>query len=145
MKRVLLFLVAVFILLQFFQPDRLDGSGYSAANDFILIDTIDQEQAMVVKQACYDCHSDRPKYPWYSYVSPVSWWIQDHIDHARHDLNFTQWNTYTHEQKEKLLKECADEVYEGDMPLKPYSSMHSEAQLSADQRHKLVLYFRALR
>lgn len=145
MKRVLLFLVLVFVLLQFFQPDRIDKSRYKAENDFVLLDSTDAEMALLVKQACYDCHSDQPKYPWYSYISPVSFWIQDHIDHARHHLNFTDWNAYTAEDLAEILDESAEEVLDGEMPLKPYVSMHAEAQLSEKQRQQLALYFKSIR
>lgn len=31
--------------------------------------------AELVMEACYDCHSNRTDWPWYSYVAPVSWLV----------------------------------------------------------------------
>lgn len=64
----------------------------------------------LAKRACFACHSNETDWPWYSHVAPLSWWIQDHVDSGREELNFSTWNS----------GEDADDVYEsvaeGEMP-----------------------------
>src|SRR6478735_10619944 len=43
-------------------------------------------------RACFDCHSNLTKWPWYSNVAPVSWLIQRDVDGGRAALNFSEWN-----------------------------------------------------
>ncbi len=98
----------------------------------------------ILAKACYDCHSSTTTYPWYSYVTPVNFWQQDHINEAREELNFSDWGNYSAKRIDKKLKEIKHEISEGDMPLPSYTWMHSDAQLSDAQRKDLVGFFEAL-
>jgi len=49
-----------------------------------------QTRALAVR-ACYDCHSDEVRTPWYGKIAPVSWWIANHLDDCRAALNFPDW------------------------------------------------------
>ncbi len=46
------------------------------------------EVARILDAACYDCHSDRTRWPWYSRVAPVSWIAAHHVAAGRRRLNF---------------------------------------------------------
>jgi len=43
-------------------------------------------------RACFGCHSNQVRWPWYSNVAPVSWMIQNHVDEARDELNYSEWD-----------------------------------------------------
>ena len=43
----------------------------------------------ILKKACYDCHSNESKYPWYANVQPFGWFLEDHIQEGRKELNFS--------------------------------------------------------
>ena len=30
--------------------------------------------------ACYDCHSNEVRTPWYGKIAPVSWWLTNHVE-----------------------------------------------------------------
>jgi len=84
-------------------------------------------------RACFDCHSNEARWPWYSHIAPASWLLQSHVDEARDALNFSEWNrTYTG------ADEAADEVAEGEMPLKSYLLLHPSARLSPEEKQALV-------
>jgi hypothetical protein len=97
----------------------------------------------VLQRACYDCHSAATRWPWYSYVAPVSWAVAHHVEEGREHLDFTQWDRYRAKKRGKLLEEAAEEVGEGEMPLLPYRLAHPEARLDAAERKALVEWFRA--
>ena len=137
-------IVAFLIIGQFFRIDKSAPESV-AADDFITVSNPPEEITTILKTACYDCHSHQSTYPWYSNVAPVSWWIKDHINEAREELNFSTWNTFTQKRKDHKLEEISEEVEEGEMPLKSYLWTHDEARLTDDQRTKLSEWFKEYR
>jgi hypothetical protein len=91
----------------------------------------------VLRAACYDCHSNETRWPWYGYVAPVSWLVTHDVKEAREELNFSEWNLLSDEDAEELREEVWEEVEEGEMPLRKYRWMHSDARLSDAQRRVL--------
>ena len=43
------------------------------------------------ERACRDCHSNDTRWPWYSNVAPVSWFVIDHVNHGRSHFNYSDW------------------------------------------------------
>jgi hypothetical protein len=84
----------------------------------------------IIDRSCRDCHSDATRYPWYSYVFPVSLLISDDVKAGREHLNFSQWNQYPVVRRERALSEIANQVQDGGMPLTIYTWMHRNAKLS---------------
>ncbi|NIP39470.1 MAG: heme-binding protein [Candidatus Dadabacteria bacterium] len=92
----------------------------------------------IFKRACYDCHSNETKWPWYSKVAPPSWFVINHINEGRDEYNFSTWDKYSLEKKSEIIEEIWEEVDEGKMPLWSYIILHPEAKLSAQD--KKVIY-----
>lgn len=42
-------------------------------------------------RSCLDCHSNEVNWPWYSNIAPMSWFIEDEVEHAREEMNFSDW------------------------------------------------------
>lgn len=142
-KRILLGLLGVFALLQFFQIDKANPAE-TEGQDFLSVVHPPEEVALLLKDACYDCHSYHTEYPWYANIQPVGWWLKGHIDEGREHLNFSAWATYDAEKKAHKAEEAAEEIEEGHMPLKAYPLTHPEARLSEEQRDRLATWFGAL-
>ena len=99
------------------------------------------EPAMaVLRKACWDCHSNETRWPWYAYVAPVSWRIADDVREGRHELNFTEWNRASARQRRRVADKVWEEVSEGNMPLPRYVRWHPEARLSATDRAALQVW-----
>jgi hypothetical protein len=143
-KRILLVLAALVILAQFIRPPRVEPNSSDPSNDLITITGPPAAVEGILRSACYDCHSDQPRYPWYSNITPVNFWLQDHIDEAREELNFSQWGTYSAKRITRKIKEIDEEVSEGEMPLLSYTWLHAQARLTDVQRQELVAFFQAL-
>lgn len=92
------------------------------------------EVKMVLRRACYDCHSHETVWPWYSHVAPLSWIVAHDVQEGRAELNFSTWNRYSAQEQMKKLKESWKEVQEGAMPPWLYSTPHRQARLSAQDR-----------
>ncbi len=56
------------------------------------------------ERSCFDCHSNNTNYPWYSKVAPISWYINSHIKKGRKILNFSKWNGYSKDEKDKNFR-----------------------------------------
>lgn len=142
-RYILIALVAFLIIAQFFPIDKINPTSDPAV-DFLTIQQPPENIALMLKDACYDCHSNQTKYPWYTNVAPFSWWIKGHIDHGREHLNFSEWGNYSAKKAKHKLEECHEFVEETKMPLMSYWIAHPEAKLSTEQRAAMVSWFKEL-
>jgi len=137
-KKILVALLIVFIGMQFFGPDKntTDKADYVAVFEN---ETAPSQQVKTLLQTtCYDCHSNNTMYPWYSNVSPISYWMDEHIEHGKEELNFSDWANYSTKKKDHKLEELIEEVEEGEMPLKEYTWTHSEARFTKEEKSLLM-------
>ena len=91
----------------------------------------------LVRRACWDCHSNETKWPWYSNIAPISWRVQRHVDEGREKLNFTDFQPGNGEVAEQA-GESAETVQKGEMPLSDYLLAHPEARLTAAEKQELI-------
>ncbi|MBO6792787.1 MAG: heme-binding domain-containing protein [Balneolaceae bacterium] len=133
-------LLAVLVILQFFQIDKTNPVS-NPANDFMNIANPPEEVATILKTACYDCHSNNTRYPWYTNIQPVAWWIKDHIDHGRSELNFSEFGTYSQRRADHKLEESAEYILSEEMPLPSFTWAHAEARLTDEERTFLADWF----
>jgi len=88
-------------------------------------------------KACQNCHSEKTKWPWYSYAPPMSWLVEHDVAEARGRLNFSRWSDYSPEQRRELLAKIAAEVRSKEMPPKRYQALHPEARISDEDRRRI--------
>lgn len=92
----------------------------------------DPDTRALAERACFDCHSNQTRWPWYSDLAPVSWFVQHHVEEGREELNFSEWT------RGGATDELAEVVREGEMPPRSYTLMHPSARLSAAEQAKLA-------
>ena len=97
----------------------------------------EQTRELAVR-ACYDCHSNETRWPWYSNVAPVSWLIQRDVDEGRRELNFSEMN------RRQEGDEAAETIREGEMPPWFFTVPHPDARLSAAEKEELVAALTAI-
>jgi hypothetical protein len=129
-RRVLLVVAVVAVILQLVPVDRTNPPVVSE----IAAPTAVHE---VLRRACYDCHSNETRWPWYAYVAPVSWLVAKDVHDGRRHLNFSTWGTYIADKQEAKIQEIWEVVSEEEMPLPIYLPMHPEAKLSDADRAAL--------
>lgn len=86
----------------------------------------------ILVTSCYDCHSHRTRWPWYSHIAPVSWLIASDVREARDRLNFSQWDKYNDAARTYLTADIVKEVSGGDMPPLSYRLMHRDTLVSPE-------------
>ena len=95
------------------------------------------EVKSILRNSCYNCHSNETKWPWYSELAPVSWMIVNDVNDARKKLNFSSWDKISFEKKEELKKDIWDEVRQDEMPLSLYLYLHPDAKLDLSQKNMI--------
>jgi len=127
MKNFIFIVLAILLFLQFI-PATIENP----QTDKNLEIKVKPELMSIFKRSCYDCHSNEVKIPWYQNIAPASFYIKKHVDLGRKWLNFSTWENYTEEEKDKKLKGIFRTVYAA-MPLASYVSLHKEAKLSKEE------------
>lgn len=132
LKSILLVLLVIFIVAQFFGPDRNESS--TASFDVFLNDTNPPKDVKyVLTETCFDCHSDHTRYPWYDKITPVNYWLADHVNEGKEHFNISKWDDYSTKKKDHKLEELIEMVEAKEMPLPSYTYTHSEAKLTDEQ------------
>lgn len=134
-KIVLIVALLALIAIQFIRPEKNNG-GYDSVALFEAETKPSTEVAAILKESCYDCHSNQTVYPWYAEIAPASFWLDDHIIDGKKHLNFSAWEAYTIKKKEHKLEELVEMVEDGEMPLQSYTIIHGD--ITEDDR-KLLL------
>lgn len=138
-KKILVFLLVVFAVMQFFGPDKNQGE-LSSLNAFLAESNPPENVKIILKETCFDCHSDVTRYPWYNRITPINYWMDGHIDHGKGELNFSKWSAYSLKRKEHKMEEVWEEVAKKKMPLDSYTWTHAEANLTQEQIDAVVAW-----
>ena len=136
LKRTFQILLLAFIVIQFFRPAKNKSAGINA-NDISTIYPVPENVQAILKTSCYDCHSNNSVYPWYANIQPVAWWLNNHIQDGKAELNFSEFASYRIGRQYRKLDEVNKEVKEDAMPLDNYLWLHKYAKL--DDQQKLAL------
>ena len=143
-KWLLILIVVAFIAIQFKRPARtnppVEESQTLAAHT-----QMTPEVADILARSCYDCHSNRTTWPWYTNVAPISWFIVDHVNEGRADLNFSEWGKYEQRRQDRRLQQMCDFAQDGSMPLSSYTPMHAGSKLTPGQVKTLCDWTKAER
>ena len=142
MKKILLVLLVAFVIIQFFPIDKKNPP-VNIGMDFVNIKNTPENIAQVIKTSCYDCHSNETKYPWYSSIAPSSWFLKNHINEGRRELNFSTFAMYEPKRQIHKMEECIEMIEKKEMPLESYYIGHQDAKLTDEQRQMLTKYFKA--
>ncbi len=108
-KTVLIVLLVILIVIQFFHPKR-NIAAIKSTTDIAALYHVPENVNTILYKACNDCHSNSTRYPWYANIQPVAWWLNDHIQEGKHELNFNEFATYPVRKQYHKLEEVSDKV-----------------------------------
>ncbi|WOD44260.1 heme-binding domain-containing protein [Hwangdonia lutea] len=143
-KKVLLALLVLFVIAQFFGPDKNEGD-VASMNAFLVETTPPEEVKLILKESCFDCHSDVTRYPWYNSITPINYWLAGHIEHGKKEFNMSNWEGNSIKRKDHKFEELIEMVEAKDMPLNSYTWSHTEAKLSDAQIKAVVNWAKRVR
>jgi hypothetical protein len=144
LKKILLFLLAALVIIQFIHPEKNKSTG-NLANYIGNAFTIPENVKFILEKACNDCHSNNTSYPWYSRVQPVDWWLDNHVRTGKKHLNLDEYTNRDLRFQYHKLEEIAEQVKEGEMPLESYTWLHKDAKLTETEKTTLINWADATR
>jgi hypothetical protein len=143
-KKIIIGLLILVVIAQFFQPNKNQGNLESITH-FLEKTQAPKEVQIILEHACFDCHSSHTNYPWYSSITPVNYWLNSHIKEGKKHFNVSKWDSYSVKKKDHKLEEMIEELENESMPLASYTWTHKEAQLTDAQVHSLKEWVHSLR
>ena len=84
-------------------------------------------------RACFDCHSNHTRWPWYADVAPFSWVVEFDVATGRDVINFSEWR-----RPYPLASYSGQRVVSGIMPPYAYRKAHPEANLTPQETMELA-------
>ena len=143
-KKIAVALLLILIAMQFYRPEKNTAQGNHTAI-FLTETNPPKEVKLILKNSCYDCHSNKTRYPWYNNIAPISYWLANHIKHGKEELNFSEWEGYSNKKKDHKLEEVVEVIEAGEMPLKEYTWTHSDAKLTENQKQLIIKWAKQTR
>jgi hypothetical protein len=142
-RKVVIGLLLLAAIIQTIQPTR-NLSDTLGDNDISKTYAISDDVHAILRNKCYDCHSNNTTYPWYTYIQPVGWWMAAHIYEGKEHLDFSEFKTYAPKKAKHKLEELSDAVNEGWMPLDTYLWMHHDAEITPADREAINAWLKTL-
>jgi len=133
MKKLLIVTLLILVGIQFIP---MDVPSEVPSDPKIAVDAPEEVQA-ILKRACFDCHSNKVVFPWYSSIAPASWFTKMHVKEGREHMNFSTWTNYSEEKRLKYLEKIPKAI-KSKMPLPSYLLIHKEAVLSDADKEVLT-------
>ncbi len=84
----------------------------------------------MLHKSCFDCHSSETRWPWYSNVSGLGYFLERDVTGARQAMNFSEWSTGAGKdplQGGAMLLAACEAVRLHIMPKPNYLRLHPEA------------------
>ena len=136
-KGVFTGLIFVFVIIQFIRPEK-NISTTVLPEDMNVIYPIPDDVHKILEKACFDCHSNNTRYPWYFNIQPGAWFMANHVSDGKKELNFSEFGKRPLDKQAKKLKKLAKEVEEGGMPLDSYTWIHRDANLTDVEKNIII-------
>lgn len=144
LKKIGFSLLAVLIIIQFVRPGKNTDNDPQPSTDISNVYALPDGVHDVLKQKCYDCHSNNTVYPWYTNIQPIGWWMASHINEGKEELNFSTFGTYAKERADHKLEEIIEVLDEGTMPLQSYLWMHGDAAVTQEESQLITAWIVSL-
>ena len=129
-------LLIALVAIQFFHPTKNIHEG-DQPNAISKKFAVTADVQTILDKACMDCHSNNTRYPWYNNIQPVAWWLDNHVNDGKKELNFDEYINKRPRFQYRRMEQTIDLVKKGEMPLDSYTWIHKDAILSEEEKTKL--------
>ncbi len=143
LKLTLWTILVVLVAIQFVPVDRTNPES-DKDMDIFAVTNAPKEVQDILHNSCYDCHSNQTTWPWYSYVAPISFVLQEHVVEGRDHLNFSEWGSLDLEDQISSLKHMKKAIENDWMPLSEYLMLHGEAKMTDERKAAVLLWIDGL-
>jgi Haem-binding domain len=136
-KKAMLVLLAALIIIQFIHPKKNKAEG-PQPNYIGAKYAVPEDVKTILAKACNDCHSNNTRYPWYSMLQPVHWWLNKHLVDGKKHINYDEYTNKPLRYQYHKMEETIEMVKEGEMPLNSYTWTHKDAKLTIEEKAKIT-------
>jgi hypothetical protein len=143
-KKIFLISLVFLVVAQVFGPKKNQGD-LASVDAFFAETNPPEDVKLILKETCFDCHSDVTRYPWYNKITPVNYWLAEHVKDGKKHFNFSNWVGNSVKRKDHKFEELIEMVEEKEMPLNSYTWTHTEAKLSDAQIKSIVDWAKQVR
>lgn len=143
-KKIAIIVFIIFLLMQCYQPARNIGYEQYFSANFTEMYKVPKNIETTLRASCYDCHSDNTNYPWYSYVQPIRFFMDGHINEGRKKLNFNEFGNYSKRKQRSKLEAISKQIKSDEMPLSSYTLIHRNAILTVNQKEEIINWLNTL-
>ena len=143
-KKILLLLLLVFVVAQFFRPEKNEGD-IASVNAFFEDTNPPENVKLILTESCMDCHSSHTRYPWYNNITPVNYWMAEHVKNASKHFNMSDWEGTSIKKKDHKFDELIEMVEKKEMPLPSYTWTHTESKLTDEQIASILDWAKGVR
>ena len=133
-KKILITLLALFLIIQLFRPEKNNSNDLT--NAITIKYEVPEEVAVILKNACNDCHTNNTVYPWYANIQPAAWWLEEHVVDGKRHLNLSDFINLPIAVQNHKFEEIVEVIDENEMPLESYTylGLHQEANLTSSEK-----------
>ncbi|GAB2780010.1 heme-binding domain-containing protein [Salinimicrobium soli] len=143
-KGILIFLLLALIVIQFIPVEKNKSENVNPDMAFTNIYDVPEKVELTLNTSCFDCHSNNTEYRWFDEIQPVRWYIEDHIQEGKEELNFDEFGTYSQKKRAHKIEEVVEMVEDGEMPLSSYTWVHPDTRLNDREKEELITWFKSL-
>lgn len=94
----------------------------------------------ILRNSCFNCHSNESKLSWYDKITPTNWIVASHVARARESINFSDWEKLPSNVQKAKLYYSLNKILANEMPLKSYTLLHKEARITENDIKKIKQY-----
>ncbi|MDN3677673.1 heme-binding domain-containing protein [Flavobacterium paronense] len=143
-KKIAIIGFIIFLLMQCYQPARNIGYEQYFSSNFTEMYKVPKNVETSLRTSCYDCHSDNTDYPWYSYIQPIRFFMDGHINEGKKELNFNEFGNYSNRKQRSKLDAISKQIKSDEMPLSSYTLIHKNALLTVNQKEEIINWINTL-
>ncbi len=145
LRRFFLGLLFAFLVLQCFRPAKNISPRPPGKEDFVVRHAPPPEIGQLLAVACYDCHSNHTRYPWYAEIQPVGIWLARHVAEGQEELNLSELGGAGEKRQARRIEAMIDVISDRSMPLPSYLILHHDARLTPEQIKSLTGWLQEVR
>src|SRR5690606_25042177 len=145
LKKILIAFLILLIIIQFIRPEKNLAGNAPQPDALYNKFTMPPEIKSIFETSCNDCHSNHTNYPWYSNIQPVTWWLNSHIVDGKKHFNIDEFLTYNAKKQDHKMEEVIEMIETKEMPLRSYTWIHREADITDEQRSAIINWSKDVR
>jgi hypothetical protein len=144
MKKFLFIILIILIAIQFARPAKNIHPGFQA-HDIKTLYKVPANVDTILAKACNDCHSNNTNYPWHYNIQPVAWWMNDHVNTAKSEINFNEFINLPPREQYKKVDAVQWQIRKNKMPMPSYTMIHKNAILTTEEKNIIINWAEGIR